>query len=392
MMQLAQSRICMSRTASNALHYLNNYQCSNVKTLEGFIDKYRNLRLNSGSKDLSYSQFQAEITSGCQHWDFTTINYSKMHILRNLLRLYKAHNTSVLYPLQKQFAKSLPDQKELSYSDSLKCLHMLTPENIVENNFLKQTFEYLVEKYQKDPFKTENKITLFGETYAFFNLPDPKLSEFLVHEFQSMFAASAKKYYPVEPLPKMASYLSYDFKNCQNLHEYILKRIEKHLAEDKSSFYKGVNDVERLRYLWTWFHSIELYDKELYLKYKETVFKRTPFLFSKKIVTQSRQKEFGEFLQEFLKGKRIKHEQPLGIYQVDYFIEGSNVAIEYNGKSHYINFSERETGTHWTRARNLRDSGYKLVDIAYYEWNALTTVEEKNEYLRKKFQEANAEI
>ena len=393
-MFFTQGKSVLSRPVSVALTYVKNFQFSNIQTLEGFLDRFRSLKFEENTNEVTYSQFQDEITRSCKNWDFNTINYNQIQALSILLRRYKAHNVPILFALQKQFVKTLPDKNPQSFSDALATVQLLSPDNIAETSFLQKSYEHLVEKYQQDPNKNERKLGNFSWTYAYFNLPDPKITEFFVEALNELFPTLNTINPRIEAiyLAKIAFYLSYDYKPAHVMHEKLLSRIEKQIEHDRVKFYRSLNTKEYLGFVWTWIHSLELYDRELYLRYKEGVCKKIPFQLYPANLNKSRQKEFGDFLSGFLKNIKLKHEEQLGVYRADFYIEDQKAVIEYNGKNHYINFSERETGRHLIRARNLRDAGYKLVDIPYYEWNGLTTVEQKHEYLRKKFKEANVDI
>ena len=64
-----------------------------------------------------------------------------------------------------------------------------------------------------------------------------------------------------------------------------------------------------------------------------------------------------------------------------------DVAVEVDGPSHFL--GRVPTGATQLKRRQLRAFGWSLVDVPYWEWNALNGDQERAAYLRRKLDAAH---
>ncbi|KAJ1488073.1 RAP domain-containing protein [Baffinella frigidus] len=76
-------------------------------------------------------------------------------------------------------------------------------------------------------------------------------------------------------------------------------------------------------------------------------------------------------------------------YSLDILLPSARVAIEVDGPYHYAADSRRPLGATVMKRSHLALLGYELVSVPYWEWDALDTREEKQDYLRDRLEDSN---
>ena len=68
-------------------------------------------------------------------------------------------------------------------------------------------------------------------------------------------------------------------------------------------------------------------------------------------------------------------------YSMDAFLPEFNLAVEVDGPSHFARGSKVQLGHAAMKHRHLRQLGYALISIPYWEWDTLATSDAKVRYL-----------
>ena len=94
------------------------------------------------------------------------------------------------------------------------------------------------------------------------------------------------------------------------------------------------------------------------------------------------QNDVFEIVKMSYKDSSLEHKLLDGLYSGDIYIPDLDLIIEVDGPSHYKDMEE----TLETKLRNriYEKEKIKFISIPYYEWDNLSGVEKKKEYLSKK--------
>ena len=73
-----------------------------------------------------------------------------------------------------------------------------------------------------------------------------------------------------------------------------------------------------------------------------------------------------------------------GGYSVDILLHEARVAVEVDGPSHYVECDHRPlpSGSTLLKHRQLEAFGYRVVSVAFWEWQPLRTAAQKGAYLK----------